>query len=97
MSIDHDLGDFKSARRRQVSPARVDRVVREVAQEWGVPESEIRGKRRGRMRVLARHEAWRRIAGPNVSIASIARAWPCHYTAVLHGLGRIKKDRKRYA
>lgn len=38
--------------------------------------------------VAARHEAWKLLVQPGVSIASIARAWPCHHTTILFALGR---------
>lgn len=90
---------MNGSNRIAVSPAEVDRVAREVAQERGVPLRVLRGKY-GTLKVggdsavvPARRETWRRLARPGVSIASIARAWGCHPTTVLHGLGRLERVR----
>lgn len=73
--------------RRAVSPAEVLAVVEAVAKDYGLPTATLRSGRKGGMITVARHEAWRRLAGPGVSRASIARLWPCHHTALSLALG----------
>ena len=77
----------------RVTASEVDRVAREVAQEQGVALRELRGKYGTRRVMAAKRETWRRLAREGVSIASIARAWPCHPTTVLNGLGRLGRVR----
>lgn len=91
----HDLGEVRSWMRRQVRPSEVDAVAREVAREFGVPEHELRGPSRRRPVYAARKEALRRLAKPNVSLASIARAWPCDHTTVCYSLGRLSRTSVR--
>ena len=76
-----------------IRPSEVERVAREVAQERGVPLRVLRGKYGTRRVMAAKRETWRRLAREGVSIASIARAWPCHPTTVLNGLGRLGRVR----
>jgi chromosomal replication initiation ATPase DnaA len=88
------LGDRINASRIAVTPERVSAVISEVASELRLHPGDIRGPSRRRPVRAARVEAWKRLAKPNVSIASIARAWPCHHATILNGLGRIKKAKK---
>lgn len=90
----HELGAAHGPNRKRVPDRRISRIVEEVAREYGVDPGLVRGpSRRVKLRE-ARHEAWRRLAGPDVSIISIARAWPCHHTSILNGLGRIQKAKR---
>jgi hypothetical protein len=93
----HDIGDVLSSRRTGVAPSRVDSVIAQVARERKLDPGLVRNTKLRRRKVaMARREAWRRLALPNVSIMSIAAAWPCHHTAILHALGRVNKKRKRW-
>jgi chromosomal replication initiation ATPase DnaA len=79
-----------SCTRKTVSLARIERVVDEVSAEYDVPAAEIRNVRyRPRNVAEARWEAWRRLAGPNDAIISIARHWPCDHTAILNALNKL--------
>lgn len=95
MSEAHELGGARGASRIHVTPERVSQVVAEVAREKRLHPGDIRSPTRRAHIVLARKEAMRRLAQPNVSIASIARAWPCDRVTVHHHLGRIDKGIKR--
>lgn len=72
-----------------VRPSEIERVLAEVAARHGVDPEAVRGPRGRRTIYHARWEAWRELAQPGVSIASIARAWPCDHTSILYGLWRL--------
>lgn len=93
----YEPGEINSTNRRSVPPSVVTRVIADVAQEYGVAPDVMRNtRRRGKRLTQARREAWRRLAKPNIAVISIARAWPCDHTTILHGLGVTNQDRKRW-
>lgn len=82
--------------RIRVSEVKLDRVVRKVAKETRVSASlirpginqkpSVRGRPGSDRAVAARWKVWAELARPGVSVASIARIWPCDHTTIRHAL-----------
>lgn len=84
-----------STNRSQVSPRAVSIVAAGVAAKHRVDQKYVVDTQCLDPRaVAARHEAWKLLVQPGVSIASIARAWPCHHTTILFALGRTGRKHR---
>lgn len=86
----------QSRNKLQVSARAVEQTVAAVAVAFGVGRKHILNTRCQDPRaVAARHEAWRLlIPSPDVSVASLARLWPCDHTTVLDALNGGRRRRR---
>lgn len=66
----------------------IEATVLDVAKELKLDPARIRGPEstKDRVHARARAEVWRRVCRPDVSIASVARAWPCNNTSIMSAL-----------
>lgn len=80
-----------SCHRVHVPRSRILRVVDEVAAETGFSRKDIMGDSKRKPLKEARWQAWLRLCGPNDSIASIARQWPCDHSSIIHALNKLEE------
>lgn len=85
---------IKSNKRRRIKPETVDQAVEHFATILDMNPTSIRGRapRRDWEHCRARWQIWAYLAEPGVSVASLARAWPCDHTTIRNGLLKLGID-----